>query len=44
MELQAMTRGKKAKPINPTIFFIYILLLFMTLQLPAAGSQGKSFN
>jgi hypothetical protein len=23
-----MTRGKKAKPINLTIFFIYILLLY----------------
>src|SRR5262245_39698748 len=26
MELQATMRCKKAKPINPTIFFIYILL------------------
>src|SRR5215468_3636340 len=26
MELQATMRYKKAKPINPTIFFIYILL------------------
>src|SRR4030095_6081298 len=26
MELQANMRCKKAKPINPTIFFIYILL------------------
>jgi len=43
MDLQAMTRGKKAKPINLTIFFIYILLLSMTLQLPAARLARKIF-
>src|SRR6476619_7402118 len=41
IELQAMTRGKKAKPINPTIFFIYIL--FMTLQVPCRPAHKDNF-
>src|ERR1700757_4024327 len=49
MELQATMRCKKAKPINPTTFFIYILLWQvkvtgrkLTLSLSTAPHSGES--